>query len=80
MDKELSKWIDRAEDYKRKHDCEMVVIFRGGIYENWPVSVFDKCGDTEDVVYRTDGKMEPEVPRTTIHEYAKKVYERREYP
>ena len=28
MDKEREKWIARADDYKRKHGTEMVVIIR----------------------------------------------------
>lgn len=78
MDKEREKWIARADDYKRKHNTEMVVIFRAGIYENWPADVFDKCGDVEDVVYRTDREIEQkaEAPRMTVAEYAKSVFER----
>jgi len=78
LDKEREKWIARADDYKRKHGTEMVVIFRSGIYENWPVDVFDKCGDENDAVYRTDRAVEPktDVPRMTVGEYAKSVFER----
>lgn len=53
-------------------------LFGAGIYENWPVDVFDKCGDPEDAVYRTDREIEQkaEVTRMTVAEYAKSVFER----
>ena len=46
--------------------------------ENWPADVFDKCGDPEDVVYRTDREIEQkaEATRMTVAEYAKSVFER----
>lgn len=75
---EKQKWIDRAKNYKNKTGIEMVTIYRGGIYDNWPASQFDKCGDVEDVVYRTDRELEQkaEIPRMTIPQYAKSVYEK----
>lgn len=75
-DNEREKWIARADAYKRNHGSEMVTIFRHGIYENWPAVQFDKLGDPEDVVYRTDGAVPQETPRMTVGEYAKSVYER----
>ena len=77
-----NKWIERAEAYKRRTGTEMVTILRNGIYDNWPVAVFDKCGDPEDVVYRTDREIEPkeDAPRMTVTEYAANLYERRELP
>ena len=74
---EKQKWIDRDKDYKNKTGIEMVTIYRGGSYDNWPASQFDKCGDAEDVVFRTDRE---EAPRMTVAEYAAQVYERRELP
>lgn len=77
-----NRWIERAEAYKRRTGTEMVTILRNGIYDNWPANVFDKCGDPEDVVYRTDREIEQkeDAPTMTVTEYAAQVYERRELP
>lgn len=82
MDKDLERRIYYADKYKREHGIEMVVVKNHGIYDAWPVAVFDKCGDPEDVVYRTDREIEPkeDAPRMTVTEYAANVYERRELP
>lgn len=82
MDKEREKWIARADDYKRKHGTEMVVIIRHGTYENWPVDVFEKSSVAKEVapVYRTDKEITPkeEAMRMTVAEYAAQFYARRE--
>ena len=85
MDKELEKWIDRANDYKLKHGDEMVVYRNNGILFDWSAEVFDRYHENDPayvVLYRTDGKMEePEdVPMATITDYAAQIYERRELP
>ena len=85
MDKELEKWIDRANDYKLKHGDERVVYRNNGILFDWSAIVFDKYHEDDPafvVLYRTDGKMEPQedVPMVTITDYAAQIYERRELP
>lgn len=80
MDKEREKWIARADDYKRKHGTEMVVIIRHGTYENWPLSVFEKSSISKEIgpIHRTDKEITPkeEPPKMTVTEYAAQVYER----
>jgi hypothetical protein len=85
MDKELEKWIEKADDYKLKHGEEMVVYRNNGILFDWSAEVFDRYHENDPayvVLYRTDGKMEePEnVKVMTVPEYAANVYGRRELP
>jgi hypothetical protein len=85
MDKELEKWIDRANAYKLKHGEEMVVYRCNGILFDWSAEVFDRYHENDPayvVLYRTDGKLEPQedVSMATITDYATQVYERRELP
>lgn len=81
MDKELEKWIEKANDYKQKHGEEMVVYRNNGILFDWSAEVFDRYHENDPayvVLYRTDGKLEPQedVPVMTVPEYAANVYER----
>jgi hypothetical protein len=82
MDKELEKWIEKADAYKLKHGEEMVVYRNNGILFDWSAEVFDRYHENDPafvVLYRTDGKME-NVPMMTVSEYAANVYGRRELP
>jgi hypothetical protein len=81
LDKELEKWIEKADDYKLKHGEEMVVYRNNGILFDWSAEVFDRYHKNDPayvVLYRTDGKMkeQEDVPMMTVSEYAASSYER----
>lgn len=70
---DLNKKIAYVEADKAQTGRDWVIIQRYGTYEPWTVRALEKSSGSYNVVYRTDGEQ---IPRMTVGEYAKSVYER----